>query len=102
MSSSGREPLRTKITSIDGNAEHPFRPDQTVGEVRAWAYREIVREKNATPLNATWMEHRGAKVSDDVVLDSLPREPTQTGKDTDLILALAWTSQGGVPQVDGL
>lgn len=95
MSSSGREAIRTKITSIDGNAEHPFRPDQTVGEARAWAYQKIVREKDATPLDATWIEHRGAKIGDDVVLGSLPREATETGKDPDLILALAWTSQGG-------
>lgn len=90
-----RGALRVLVTSVDGNADHPFRDSQTIGDVRSWAYKQLVRDKSATSLDATWIDFKGNRVDDSVELGSLEREETKTGKDPDLVLSLSWTSQGG-------
>jgi hypothetical protein len=90
-----RGTLRVLVTSVDGNVDHPFRPGVTVGEVRAWAYNKLVQDKGAVSLESTWMEHRDSRLEDVTELSDIEREPTKTGKDPDIVLALSWTSQGG-------
>lgn len=88
--------LRVLVTSVDGNADHPFRREQTVGDLRRWAYDRLVRDKDQIALEGTWMEHRGHRVDDTRTLDSFELDvEKKRGKEIDLTLALAWTSQGG-------
>lgn len=86
---------RVLVTSVDGNADHPFRPNQSIGEVREWAYGKLVVDKRETPLENTWIEHRENRVDLNMELGSLDREETQTGREPDIVLSLSWTSQGG-------
>lgn len=88
--------LRVLITSVDGNADHPFRREDTVGDVRRWAYDKLVRDKGQIQFDATWLEHGGQRVDDSRALRlfDLPGE-RQRGREIDLTLNLAWTTQGG-------
>lgn len=90
-----RGTIRVLITSVDGNADHPFRPAQSIGEVRRWAYDKLVSDKGATPFDSTWIEFKGSRIDDSVELDSMEHKDGETGKDPDLVVSLSWISQGG-------
>lgn len=88
--------LRVRITSVDGNAEHPFQRRETIGDVHDWSYKKLVRDKAQVPFETTWMEHGGQRVDDSQGLGSLVGSgQRQPGSEVDLTLNLAWTTQGG-------
>jgi hypothetical protein len=86
---------RIQVTSVDGNLTHPFRVDQTVDEVRVYAYDKLVQDKGQTPIESTWMEQGGTRLDGNTVIASLIDLTKQPGKEIDLTLNLAWTQQGG-------
>jgi hypothetical protein len=86
---------RVFVTSIDGNVEHPFQWEQTVDDVRRFAYDRLVQDKNQVSLNNTWIERNTVRLENDVQLATLADPKKQPGKEPDLTLTLAWTQQGG-------
>lgn len=91
--------VRVRVTSIDGRTEHPFRQQQSVGDVHQWAYEHLVKDKSAVAYSATWMEYNEERVDDSRALSSFGPFDRQTGRDIGLTLGLAWTSQGGAATV---
>jgi len=88
--------VRVRITSVDGNVDHPFRREQAVGEVHQWAYERLVRDKDQVKFDATWLEYGGQRQDDSKLLKAFDlSEEHQPGREIDLTVNLAWTSQGG-------
>lgn len=88
--------VRVLVTSIDGNFSHPFRRNDTVGDVHEQAYKKIIKDENATPYSSTSIEFKGSAENDATVLASLlDGSESGHGKDVDLVLALTWVTQGG-------
>jgi len=88
--------LKVLITSVDGNTTHPFKAEDSVGTVHAFAYEKLVQDKTQVPFGTTHMEHDGQPVADAEVLGTLAaRGQSRHGQDADLVLSLVWTSQGG-------
>lgn len=87
--------IRVRITSIDGNIDHPFRPDQKIGEVHQFAYERLVRDKSQTSLASTWIEFGQQRIDDAQPLTSIVTPDRGHGDDIDVTVTLAWTSQGG-------
>lgn len=87
--------IRILITSIDGNTSHPFQRRQSVGDVRKFGYDKLVQDKRQVPLDSTWIEKDNRRLEDATVLDTLVTETRKPGNEPDLVLSLAWTSQGG-------
>lgn len=82
------------VTSLDGNLKHPFGRDDTVGQVRQFAYDHLVRQKDQIPMDRTWLEQSGQRVEDARVLASLV-DQAQERAEPDLTLALVWETGGG-------
>jgi hypothetical protein len=86
------------VTSIDGNVTHSFRLEQTVDDVRQFAYQQLVKDKGQIPLSSTWIEHSGQRQDNGTKLSMLidPKKRREKNEDEpDLTLNLAWTQQGG-------
>src|SRR2546430_12530200 len=97
----GHGNVKVLITSVDGNVTHPFKSDDTVSSVHAFAYEKLVQDQGQVPFATTSMEFGGQPVADSEKLGVLAtRGEKRHGHDVDLVLALVWTSQGGSSRFD--
>ena len=93
----GQEPkkLIVLVTSNDGHVKHPFDKTASIGEVRRFAYDRLVRQKEQTPFDQTWIEFNGTKIDDPVIISTLAEREKVGGPEADLTLSLVWTTGGG-------
>ena len=92
--------LRVVVTSVDGNLSHPFKRTDSVGDVQAFAYPKLVKDKTAVPFSSTWIEFNGKQVASTEQLGVLagPEGSHGHGNEPDLTLTLAWGTQGGTEE----
>ena len=91
----GPKKLLVLVTSNDGHVKHPFDKTATVGEVREFAYDRLVRQREQTPFDQTWIEFDGSRQDDSKVLSALAEREQGGGPEADLTLALVWVTGGG-------
>ena len=91
----GPKKLMVLVTSNDGHVKHPFDTKATVSDVRRFAYDHVVKQKEQTPFEQTWIELNGSKLDESTVLSTLGEPSPGGGPEPDLTLALVWNTSGG-------
>jgi hypothetical protein len=91
----GPKKLQVLVTSNDGHIKHPFDKTATIGEVRQFAYDRLVKQKEQTPFNQTWIEFNSSRLDDGIVLSTLAERHPGGGPEADLTLSLVWNTGGG-------
>jgi hypothetical protein len=91
----GPKKLIVLVTSNDGHIKHPFDKTDTVGDVQEFAYNQLVKQKEQTPIGQTWLEYEGDRLNSATVLSTLADRDQGGGPDADLTLALVWNTGGG-------
>jgi hypothetical protein len=90
----GPKKLQVLVTSVDGNLQHPFDKTDAIGEVREFAYKRLIQQKNQLPIDDTWIELNGQRLDNSTLLSSLV-EHERGAHEPDLTLSLAWDTRGG-------